>query len=531
MSANHLNLKAADLWKVFPDNARVGFFLISVVIILRLPLAESLWLDEALTAWVTKDTLLATIDRAINFQGQSPLYFILVWLIQFLLGSGEFALRSLSWLGISGAVFFLFLVARRVAGVSFAWLACSLFITQDAVQVAAVSARPYALGLMFSIASVWALIRWEEDGRYRYSILYLTCYLLSVYFQYLFAFMLVVHIAHLALYFKSQRVPLMSLATELCLVAALLFPAFLHMAELGGKQEVLQFVPEPDIARLFSAIFPPVYAVAFLVASLFALFVSTDRRFESKIPAKLLIWLGFWFVAPPTFFFLVSKFGGISIFLERYFLFYSAGMGLFLSGLSMSWRAERTRAIFVVALLGILFIREFDRRWMLEDWRGAAKILNQASSNSLVMVYPGLAEARHLAWLQDSKKQEYLLAPMLYYGVSQPMVILPSPDLKVSSDSDAGIPSSGQLFNLAATAYLVGLDQHISSGTTMSGWVKRFEEQGVLVRERRWSGNSLVKVFELKRPHKTHDTPSTSAIDPNGAAEHTAPPNPKGPDV
>ncbi|NDC38875.1 MAG: hypothetical protein EBZ48_12630, partial [Proteobacteria bacterium] len=63
MSANLSLASATQLWKRFPDNARIGFFLVCLIVFWRLPLGGSLWLDEGITAWITRDTLIAAAAR------------------------------------------------------------------------------------------------------------------------------------------------------------------------------------------------------------------------------------------------------------------------------------------------------------------------------------------------------------------------------------------------------------------------------------------------------------------------------------
>jgi len=48
------------------------------LLLLRAPLHESLWLDETLSVWVALGSFQEVIERAFLFQGQSPLYFLIL---------------------------------------------------------------------------------------------------------------------------------------------------------------------------------------------------------------------------------------------------------------------------------------------------------------------------------------------------------------------------------------------------------------------------------------------------------------------
>jgi hypothetical protein len=69
-----------------------------LVFILRAPFQGSFWLDETITAWIVNGSLAGAWRRAIDFQGQSPFYFSLEWLMRNLFGSNEISLRFLSLL-------------------------------------------------------------------------------------------------------------------------------------------------------------------------------------------------------------------------------------------------------------------------------------------------------------------------------------------------------------------------------------------------------------------------------------------------
>src|SRR5262245_11446011 len=66
---------------------------------------RSLWLDEFGTLWVIEGSFSQLMERVNAFQGQSPLYYLLVWFFVHLIGESEFTLRLLSLLLGVGTVY------------------------------------------------------------------------------------------------------------------------------------------------------------------------------------------------------------------------------------------------------------------------------------------------------------------------------------------------------------------------------------------------------------------------------------------
>ncbi|MCB0333969.1 MAG: hypothetical protein KDD55_10755, partial [Bdellovibrionales bacterium] len=53
----------------------------------------SFWLDETISYWITNNSFHDVTQRAISHQGQSPLYFWILWAWRQAIGHNEFALR------------------------------------------------------------------------------------------------------------------------------------------------------------------------------------------------------------------------------------------------------------------------------------------------------------------------------------------------------------------------------------------------------------------------------------------------------
>jgi hypothetical protein len=119
---------------------------------------SSLSLDEFGTFWVVEEDLSTTIARAFQFQGQSPLYYVLSWASLHAFRESEAALRVSSL--VLGCLFSAALYAsgRLVCGPKAALCAALLGWLLPVATHASVEARPYALALFTISVAVGAFL-------------------------------------------------------------------------------------------------------------------------------------------------------------------------------------------------------------------------------------------------------------------------------------------------------------------------------------------------------------------------------------
>ena len=138
-----------------------------------LPLGSSLWLDETGTFWVIRGSLANTIEAAARYHCQTPAYYVLEWLIRQIAGANEIALRAPSFGAMLITLWLLYRLAVRLGDASQGMPTVIAFAVLSPVAFAASDARPYAIALMFSVASTLALVRWldRSDGGTLYVVL------------------------------------------------------------------------------------------------------------------------------------------------------------------------------------------------------------------------------------------------------------------------------------------------------------------------------------------------------------------------
>lgn len=399
------------------------------LVCLRAPLSQSLWLDELVTWWVIKDGAAQAIERSLNFQGQSPLYYLLLCGWSDLFGNSELALRSLSVVLWLASCFVLYRLGKHFLEKSGAAIAVMFFASFSAVQVAAFSARPYSLALFFCVLSVWFLESYRANAS-SYSLFgCLLATLLAIYAHYLYGAVLLLHLS-LLFRDKSRSRNLELLVGGLFLLGAI--PALLELKKIALKTQLYdqsRFISTEGVWHAWLQ--PNLIVIVVFSAVLCAIFFKGAFN-KPQLRAERIYALMVWSVLPPLILLLLGWISGAELGLPRYYLWYAPGYALVLAYLfSKSFEAVMPRALLVVALM--FFVGESQRHFEVEDWRGAVASARavQALKPVPVLYVPGLVEANSDMWLSDPSKSSYLLAPFSYYALELDAFLLP-----LTSDPD-----------------------------------------------------------------------------------------------
>ena len=154
------------------------------------PITSSLWMDELGTWWVIKDSLGDAIDRAARYQGQSPVFYVIEWLIA-RAGHAEWILRLPSLAAATLAGFLMYRLGRRLLDADLGRLALLAFVAWPGIAFEASNARPYALALLATVASVVALVWWLDEGGRARAAVWVLCGAAVMYAHYLFPLVLI----------------------------------------------------------------------------------------------------------------------------------------------------------------------------------------------------------------------------------------------------------------------------------------------------------------------------------------------------
>jgi len=125
---------------------------------------SDLWLDEALSVNIARVPF-GHLQQALRQDGAPPLYYALLHLWTALLGTGNWAVRSLSGIFMAGAAVALWFVGRRVAGRAGAWTAVMVIAANPYAIRYATETRMYALEIFLVSWGILAFRRALESPR------------------------------------------------------------------------------------------------------------------------------------------------------------------------------------------------------------------------------------------------------------------------------------------------------------------------------------------------------------------------------
>ena len=239
--------------------------------------SRSLWLDEAVIFWSIKDGFAETIHRVVNYQNQSPMYNLVVWAVKHIFGSGEMALRLISFAATLGSCFIVYSIGRRVFERESALLAVFFFMTLDDVVSAATNVRPYSFGILFAALSMLMLMRWMKSLDTKHLAGYALSLAATIYSHFLFAAVLLVQLFYFGT--EASRTPALRrqaprLVVALLVTAVCLLPALPQLSLLRDRSHILAFAQLPGVVDLLCAWFPP-HVLLFVIAGILA---ARDRR-------------------------------------------------------------------------------------------------------------------------------------------------------------------------------------------------------------------------------------------------------------
>ena len=395
---------------------------IFAALLLRLPMRASFWLDETITAWIIKDGLIETINRSISYQGESPLYFILMFCLRRLAGTNELLLRLPSLAALIVSCGLLFMIASRLFNRQSGVFALLFFISNVGTLMAALSARPYSLALMFSLLSMLALMCWLDSNRLRYRLLYALSTLLTIYLHFLFAGILIVHFFCQRLIPDStKRVTTAKLLSTWAWIAVLLLPALPQLAHLFTRKDSLFFSNTPSWMDLVKSFCPATTMIYLLCAAALAASIKGfSLRFSALFSKRKAMLLAIWWLAGPILFWTYSALSGSPFFVSRFFLWRIPAAALLCAGFLQSIEPAKSRLLALTAVALLTSGHMASLKWHVEDWRGAAAAINHQlrRGERPVLVFSGLIESEQPAWLSDPLHRDYLLSPFTAYPLN-----------------------------------------------------------------------------------------------------------------
>lgn len=396
------------------------------VFLVRAPLSESFWLDETITAWIVKDSLREVWSRSIQFQGQSPLYYMLVWpLHKFLHGvlSAEVALRMLSVVGGFGAAALLWqLVGKFSKSIYARALAVSVVVADPLFQNAVLSARPYALAVVAALWSVVCMLGLCEKFSRRRAAVWAISLVVTFYLHYLFAVVVLVHGVVLLVWHRPTARAVLPWVVVFGVCA---LPGAFQLSSLAQRAPLLSFSQQPELRDLLLEGVPLPVLVPFVTGLLLAAIWGGGWRALRTVlcvPPVLLTYA----VLPVCIFFVHGCVSDAPLWMPRYWAWSSLIWSVVCGVVTGAVQGLRTVAILCTVTFVMVATFLGVQQRAPEEWREAAGVVRGAQGS--VVLLSGLIEAEHAALRTRAEYAEYLRVPLTVYGVSQPIVVVGAHD-------------------------------------------------------------------------------------------------------
>jgi hypothetical protein len=419
-----------DFW--FRIQLAVGVLGLIIFAACRLP--SGLWLDETLTAWIIREDFLTTFSRALNFQAQSPFYYLLIHGWTRIFGTTEVALRIFSICCFVLGCAFLYLIHRRRFSRELSMFGTILGGAFLLMHVSVLEARPYGLVTAFLVSSYYFFFVWLATGHRGAQALHIVCTVATIYTHWLFGTLLVVQtLLVLGAKVSQKKHYIRKWIYNLFIIGVLSSPNAYQLALIFQKRFTYNYLSSPSVLNWAIITFPVEAILLSLLPALLIVYRRSRlyrvRRFFSTISMG-----ASWIIIPPAILFLLSHFFGVSVLSSRYAGASYAGFGLIIVSLfsCLSKSSSRSFTMLFTSISGILIL--FALPHNSESWREPTAFLLklQNKNHRPVLLSSGLIESNSREWILDSTKRPYFSSPIQYYLPNENPVPLPIPgDLRL----------------------------------------------------------------------------------------------------
>lgn len=412
-------------------------------IVSRAPINSSFWLDETISAWLIRFDLPLLIEKSLQFQAQSPLYFVLLKEWASLWGSSsEVTLRALSCLcavlSILAAASIIYRLQKVLLNTLslpttqlLAWSVLTILSSEDFLR-AAFSARPYSAALLASLLSTSLFISLLARPTTLRCCLYSISLLLTFYLHYLYLGIVLVHLSMLTLGIRNKYIGTgnrakivrnVSICWSLCILG--MIPGIAHQLHWRERMP-LSFAAQPSTLlgwiKNILPTFMPRQILVYLPASLIVglLFAENRGHIRQALIERSGSWAALsliWLLLPCVVLTLLTIISGNTVLVPRYGVWGLGGIIMVVVFLLLHLLPGRATAVAFATWASLCIPLELQRRWHPEGWREAASSCRDSSESRCqsILVASGLRETNSIEYLHNADTHPYLTAPFTVY--------------------------------------------------------------------------------------------------------------------
>jgi 4-amino-4-deoxy-L-arabinose transferase-like glycosyltransferase len=418
-----------------------------------------LWSDEFVTLLiVSSSSFKELIQTCFDVpQPMPPLYFLANKWIYGFFPPGEIGLRALSAVGSVVAGILLFATGRVLFNVEIGLWGLILFAVNSTQIVYAQNARPYAVCLMLSSASMFCFLKWKHQPSRAWALGYVVSTALLLHTHYIFFPLLLVQWLFLAVGQESSvaRNPIrwkswLGLQASIAVLLLPLVPQLWRIvharhslnweSKYPGAKDLLVFL---DLRLLLWG------AGAWLVLGIAARGMrNVFERFpvrsappnDSRWNPSGLVLLGLWYLVPVGLFLGLAYRNGLNLFVERYLILASLPVFLALPAVALAagpkWVGRGALLVYLLAYVYGVPATYFAQKAQFSqgvpggnEWREVLGKLNESKIQSPLFLFQSpFIESNQLNFPDNPFLARYLSAPLHSFYIRnpvQPLVILP----------------------------------------------------------------------------------------------------------
>ena len=386
---------------------------------------RSLWLDEFGTLWTIEGDLVLLIRRVFEFQGQSPLYYVLVRLFVHGFGESEVVMRLPSLICGVGTAYLVYKLGERLGGRELGLLAAVLVWLSFPMVEASANARPYSLAAFMAALLLLGFVKAAIDGERRGRVLFVVggAGLFSA--HYVLAQLAVwIGVSYLLFPALRRKYKWSQVAADAGIQLLLVLPWWSHFRSLWGRRGALDWLGTPDYLASFEFLGPLiVVALAGCVGAR-----SEGRTTKPREAAGRAMEMTFWLaVVGQVVLLSVLALAGTNLLARRYLIVTilpAAVLGA-IGLLRLAGRLALLPGLYWLVVSGFFFGAHFAvsgsfSRAGHQDWRRAVGRLDellQQEPRAPVLYRPGFVEDE--GWI-DGAASSVSFAPLRSPGLQPP---------------------------------------------------------------------------------------------------------------
>lgn len=471
--------------------------LLSGAVLWLRPIASSFWEDELVTWWVIDGSFREMVHRSYALQGQSALYYPLAWLVRHV-SDKEWVLRLPSVIALVGAAYLLFLLATRLLDRELGRLAVLVFVLWPGIAFEASNARPYAIAVLVTVASVFALVTWLDRGSRGSMAVWIALTALLAYTHIVFVLAIPAQLLYAIARRRdgSTRVATRAIISGVAIVAVLDLGLVPQLIGLFDRRGSLVLGTALSFDWFGNLLVPALFVGALILGGTIAWVTSSLTLEPMRIDRSSAVLVLSWLLIPLIVLAVIAFTTSIRLLEVRYTLMVAPAGALLVATALRAIHPPPARRI-IAAVLAVFTV--WGTAGVLkagEDWRWAASTAQAASdANSVTLLHPGLVESGQLDWFSDPEKRSYLMTPTAYYSFPGPIVPVP---IGATSKSEAFL--SRELADLPSSVdRIIYVTRFPGAGflTYLQGWASA---GGWEVTQTQWRGNMVVMTLERSAP-------------------------------